>query len=98
MELIGSDLKADTSDNNVNSLKNDGLRVVSSPHLTDADAWFLLADPSETGLRIISRKPIETKAGGADVGFINDSILYKTRYRESIGCTHAYGMMGSQGA
>ena len=98
MELIGSDLKADTSDNNVNSLKSDGLRVISSPHLTDADAWFLCADPAETGLRIISRKPIETKAGGDAVGFVNDSILYKTRYRESLGCTHSYGLMGSTGA
>jgi phage major head subunit gpT-like protein len=98
MELIGSDLKADTNDNNLNSMKQDGLRVVSSPHLTDSDAWFLLADPSETGLRIISRKPIETKAGGADVGFVNDSILYKTRYRESLGVTHAYGIFGTTGA
>jgi phage major head subunit gpT-like protein len=98
MELIGSDLKADTNDNNLNSMKQDGLRVVSSPHLTDSDAWFLLADPSETGLRIISRKPIETKAGGADVVFVNDSILYKTRYRESLGVTHAYGIFGTTGA
>lgn len=98
MELIGSDLKADTADNNMNSLKGEGLRVVSSPHLTDVDAWFLLADPSETGLRIISRKGIETKASDEAVGFMNDSIFYKSRYREVIGVTHAYGIFGSRGA
>lgn len=107
MELIGSELSTATATagtdgvtntNNMNSIKQDGLIVVSSPHLTDADAWFLTADPSETGLRIISRKPIETKAAGADVGFVNDSILYKTRYREKIGVTHAKGIFGTPGA
>ena len=98
MELIGSDLKADTSDNNMNSLKGDGLTVLSSPHLTDTDAWFLLASPAETGLRIISRTPIETKAAGPDVGFATDAILYKSRYREQLGCTHPYGVFATPGA
>lgn len=98
MEIIGSDLKADVMDNNMNSLKQDGLSVVASPHLADSDAWFLLCEPSETGLRIISRKPIETKAAGADVGFYNDSILYKSRYREQVGAIHAYGVWGTTGA
>jgi phage major head subunit gpT-like protein len=98
MELIGSELKADTADNNMNSLKQDGLVVVSSPHLTDTDAWFLLASPEETGLKIVQRKPIETKAAGPDQGFTTDSILYKTRYREAVGVDHAYGIYGNAGA
>lgn len=98
MELIGSELKADTGDNNMNSIRQDGLVVVSSPHLSDVDAWFLLAAPAETGLRIIQRKGIETKAAGASEGFTTDSILYKCRYREKIGATHAYGVMGTPGA
>lgn len=105
MELIGSDLRATTESttagitnvNNMNSLKQDGLIVVSSPHLTDEDAWFMTADPAETGLRIVSRKPIETKAAGADVGFKDDSILYKSRYREKIGVTHYNGIFGTPG-
>jgi len=97
MELIGSDLKADTADNNLNSLKSDGLVVVSSPHLTDTDGWFLLASPEQTGLRIASRKPLATKASGQDVGFINDSIYYKSSYREALGVMHAYGIWGSTG-
>lgn len=98
MELIGSDLKADSADNNMNSLKDEGLRVISSPRLSDSDAWFLLAAPADTGLQIIERKGIETKAAGPDAGFINDSIMYKSRYREIIGITHAYGVYGSSGA
>jgi Mu-like prophage major head subunit gpT len=98
MELVGSELKADTPNNNMNSFKGDGLQVVSSPHLTDTDAWFLIGDKSETGLRIVSRSPIETKAAGPDVGFSTDSILYKARYREKIGVTHPYAIFGSPGA
>lgn len=97
MELIGSDLKADTSDNNMNSLKQDGLVIVSSPHLTDDDAWFLLADKNETGLRIIEREAIKTQAAGADVGFINDSLYYKSMYREKIGAINHLGVFGTPG-
>lgn len=98
MELIGSDLKADSADNNLNSFKNEGLRVVSSPHITDTDSWALWANPEETGARIVIRKDIETKAGDAAVGFKTDSILYKSRYREIVGVTHPYGVMYSAGA
>src|SRR5690606_24345447 len=56
----GSDYVSNT--NNMNSLKEEGLIVVSSPHLVDADSWYLLSEPSaDQGLRIISRKGIETK-------------------------------------
>lgn len=95
MELIGSDLKADSADNNMNSLKGEGLTVISSPHLTDVDSWFLLASPEETGFRIISRAPIETKSW---VDEKTDSIAYRSRYREKIGVTHAYGAYGVVGA
>lgn len=98
MEITGSALKADTADNNMNPFLQDGLRVVSSPHLTDSDAWYLLASPEETGLQIIVRQPMQTKAAGPDVGFINDSIFYKASYREELGATHAYGVYGSPGA
>jgi phage major head subunit gpT-like protein len=97
-ELIGSDLKPETADNNMNSFKEEGLMVVSSPHLTDEDAWFMLAAPVDTGLTVVSRRPIETRAAGMDAGFVSDSILYKTRYREKVGVTHAYGIFGSPGA
>ncbi len=94
MELIGSELKVDTANNNMNSLKSEGLRVVSSPHLTDTDAWFLLADKEDTGLRIVSRKGIETKSNEV---FDNDSIRYKSRFREKIAAIHPYGVWGTSG-
>jgi hypothetical protein len=97
-ELVGSPAKPDTTDNNLNAFLDDMIQVVSSPHLTDLDAWFLTSDPSNTGLDVISRKPIETKAAGPDAGFDNDSIKYKSRYREKIDTVHAYGVFGSTGA
>lgn len=98
LELLGSDLKADTAENNMNPFKQEGLRSVSSPHLTDPDAWFLLASPEDTGLRIVQREAMQTMAAGPDVGFKSDSILYKSRYREQVGAIHAYGVIGTPGA
>lgn len=97
MELIGSELKADSTENNMNSLKQDSLRVVSSPHLTDTDAWFLLADPSDSGRVIYNRKSISTKTD-AGAGFLNDSIIYKSSYRESLGAINHAGSFGTAGA
>lgn len=100
-EIVNSALKANTTDNNKNSFANDGLMVMSSPHLTDTDAWFIMSDPSgldENGLVIAQREPIVTKAAGPDVGFSSDSIFYKARYREQIAALHPYGLFGSPGA
>jgi len=106
-ELVGSDLKPDTTTfgsdgitniNNMNSFKEEGLVVMSSPHLTDTDAWFLQAETASTGLRVISRSGVETIAAGSDAGFVNDSILYKSRYRWEIGAIHGYGSFGTTGA
>jgi hypothetical protein len=100
-ELVGSSGKPDTNDNNLNSLARHGIQVVSSPHLTDEDAWFLLAESGDgpgQGCVIIEREGIVTKAGGPAVGFMNDSVLYKSRYRENMGWIHPYGVIASAGA
>jgi hypothetical protein len=98
LELTGSDLKPDTAENNLNSIKGDGLMVISSPHLTDADAWFLLSAPEDHDLEIVVRQGISTKAASPDVGFHSDSIFYKASYREVIGAGEAYGVFGTPGA
>ena len=97
-ELLNSSNKPDSMDNNLNSMKGEGLIVLSSPRLTDTDAWFMLGAAKDTGLQVISRKGIETKAAGPDAGFINDSIMYKSRYREIVGLTHYYGVFGTSGS
>lgn len=97
-ELVGSSLKPDTSDNNLNSLLRHRIEVISSPHLTDEDAWFLLADNSDVGACVVEREGVVTKAGGPAVGFMNDSVLYKSRYRENMGWVHGYGVIATAGA
>lgn len=94
-ELLGSDRKPDSMDNNLNSLKGEGIQVVSSAHLTDTDAWFLIADKEETGLTVVEDYGIQTK-GWEDED--TDSVKYKSRFREKIGCMHPYGIFGSEGA
>lgn len=95
LELIGSDLKADSADNNLNSFKNEGLVVVSSPRLTDSDAWFLVADKDQHGLRIVQRQALKTDSS---IDFDSEAIKYKSSYREIIGCTVAKGVFGTPGA
>jgi hypothetical protein len=99
MELTMSQLKADTNNNNINALSQDGLTVVSSPYLTDNDAWFVMSDPSETGLFIVERQGVETASSGYNEGpgFTTDSALIKASYREDVGVTNAYGIIGSAG-
>jgi hypothetical protein len=98
LEIIGSDLKADTADNNMNPFKQDGLQVISSPHISDSDSWFLLAAPGENGLRLIERQALKTEAADASYGFATDSIFYKASYREKIGAINPYGLFGTSGA
>lgn len=97
-ELVGSSLKPDTNDNNLNSLLKHNIQVISSAHLTDPDAWYLMSDNSDVGCTLVIREGIVTKAGGPGVGFHNDSVLYKSRYREELGWTHGYGIIATPGA
>src|ERR1019366_5485029 len=94
-EIVGSDLRADTANNNLNSIKGDGLVVVSSPHLTDPSATYLLADSSDTGARIIARQGLMTSNKEE---FDTDTFKYKASYREDIGFTVGYGSFGTAGA
>lgn len=94
-ELLGSEKQPDSDFNNINSLKDEGVQVISSPHITDTDSWFLLADKQDTGLVIVQDYPIQTK-GWEDED--RDAVKYKSRYREKIGATNGYGIIGTTGA
>lgn len=99
LEITESVNRADTADNNINSIRMaNPLEVISSPYLTDPDAWFLSADPSETGLKLVTRQGIRTEVSTKEVGFHTDSIFYKMSYREAVGVSRAQGILGSSGA
>ena len=43
-ELIGSEYKPGTSNNEINALREDGLQYMVSHYVTDTNAWFVLGD------------------------------------------------------
>ena len=43
-ELLGSEFKPGTANNEINALKEDGLSYMVSHYVTDTNAWFLLGD------------------------------------------------------
>lgn len=102
MEIVKSSNKADTANNNTNPFLSDNLEVVVWDHLTDTDAFFLSSGQTsleENGLVAVIREGMQTKAATADsVGFINDAILYKSKYREVLAALHPFGNFGTAGA
>lgn len=96
LEIVQSPYKAGTANNNINALGADGgLTVISSPYLTDSDAWFLLSDPMDHGLRIVDRQPLNTKM---DEDVLAGVLYYKAQYRQALGCDEWRGIVGNQGA
>lgn len=98
LEIVQSPYKANTANNNINALGADGgLTVISSPYLTDNDAWFLLAAPGLDGhgLRIIDREKLNSKTH-EDV--LAGVLYYKFQYRQAVGCDKWRGIVGTTGA
>ncbi len=96
LEIVQSPYKAGTANNNINALGADGgLTVISSPYLSDSDAWFLLADPMDHGLRIVDRQSLNTKM---DEDVLAGVLYYKAQYRQALGCDEWRGIVGNQGA
>lgn len=96
LEIVQSPYKAGTANNNINALGADGgLTVISSPYLTDTDAWFLLADPMDHGLRIVDRQSLTTKM---DEDVLAGVLYYKAQYRQALGCDEWRGIFGNTGA
>lgn len=92
LELINSPFKPGSANNDINSLGS--YKVISSPYLSDADAWFMLADPMNHGLKIYNRKPLDTRMH-EDV--LAGVLYYKVEYRQALGCGEWRGIWGSTG-
>jgi len=95
LEIVQSPYRAGTANNNINALGADGgITVISSPYLTDSDAWFLLSDPMDHGLRIIDRQSLTTKM---DEDVLAGVMYYKAQYRQALGCDEWRGIFGNSG-
>ena len=95
MELIGSELRADTADNALNAFKDDGIKVVAWPYLTDANDFFLLAEPSKHQVRTYWRERPNVLH---DWDFETSSMKIKIRARWKRGWSDYRGVYGTSGA
>lgn len=71
------------------------VRVIQSPYLTDADAWFLLGSPSEIDVRFWWRKLPDTRTWDDDD---SEAVIHKISQRHSVGFGDWRGIYGSTGA
>lgn len=94
-ELVESPFLPGGANNNINSITR--YDVVSSPYLTDADAWFLQVDPSSPahGAKIYERMPLTRRIHEDERAGV---IYYVSKYRQAIGFDEWRGIVGSQGA
>lgn len=95
MELLGSELRADTADNAINAFKDDGLTVVATPYLTDSNAFFLMAEPSRHNVRTYWRERPNVLH---DWDFETSSMKVKIRARWKRGWSDWRGIYGTSGA
>jgi len=94
-EITESALRSGTADNDMNvySAKY-GIRVATSPYLTSATAWFLLAD-NHSIYRWV-RQAVQTAL--IDWRYQrNNNYIYKGEFREVIGAVDYSGIVGSDG-
>jgi hypothetical protein len=95
--ILGSVLQNDTGNNATNAVRDmnavrDGW--LSSPYLTDPDAWFLTTD-APNGLKHYTRRAVRF---GQDNAFTSGNARFKADERYSFGWDDARGCFGSQGS
>lgn len=69
--------------------------IVSSPYITDRDAWFLLAAPDEVDVRFYWRRKPDTRTWDDDD---SEGTIHKISQRHSTGFADWRGVYGSPGA
>lgn len=95
-ELIGSEYKPYTGNNEVNALQKKDLQYFVGHYLTDADAWFLLAEKGAHQLKFFWRVKLGALRRGTD--FDSTNLKHLARMRFSVGYSHWMGTYGSSGA
>lgn len=93
--LLESTLLPGGNNNDKNVLINEGISTIVSHYLTDKDAWFLIAEPSQLDLNFYWREMPDTKTWDDDNA---DATFHKIRQRHSVGFSEWRGTYGSPGA
>jgi hypothetical protein len=91
-EILESEYKPGTANNEVNALKDEGLSFMVSHYLTDNDAWFVLGDQHDLNW-IWDQKP----RGGMEEDW--NAEVIKRKVVEGFACGHgeARGVWGTSG-
>lgn len=93
--LLNSAGRTGGSTNNVNPVFDEGLTEFSDPWLVDADAWFLLCEPSQLPINFYWREMPDTRTWDDDNA---DATFHKIRQRHGQGAPDWRGVYGSSGA
>lgn len=88
--------KSDVANNEVNALQKKDLQYFVGHHLTDTDAFFLLAEKSLHMLKFFWRVKLGPLRRGTD--FDSTNLKHLSRMRFSVDYSHHMGTYGSQGA
>lgn len=94
-ELLDSDNKPYTANNEVNALQDEDLRYFVSNWLTDTDAFYLLTEKMDHTLKLFWRRKLAFKN---DDDFDTGDAKFKATMRLSVGYTDPRGIVASPGA
>lgn len=94
-EVLGSQFKPYTADNEINILASEGLTIIVSHYMTDNDAWFLFSDKADHDVNFFWREKFVTDA--ADDFDTGDGKM-KGYMRLGVGWGDWRGVWGSPGA
>lgn len=93
-ELLNSTLKPESSNNDINALKDRGLTLFINPYITDPDSWYLI-DTTHHQLYFFWRKILSFES---DTDFNTGDGLFKASMRFSRTAADWRGVYGSPGA
>lgn len=94
-ELLQSQLKPYTGDNEINALMDEDLQYMVGHYLTDTDAWFLLTEKSDHYLNFFWREKLSFDN---DDDFDTGDAKFKAMMRFSTGFSGWRGIVGTTGA
>ena len=96
--ILKSELRVGTADNDVNALNSMGMfpeGYVVNHYLTDTDAFFILTDLTDSGLKMFQRRPLKTSM---EPDFETGNMSFKASERYSFGFSDWRCIFGSPGA
>jgi hypothetical protein len=91
-EILESEYKPGTANNEVNALKDEGLSFQVSHYLSDNDAWFVICDQHDCNF-VWDERP----RGGMEEDFDNEVIKRKVVEGFAVGHGEARGIWGTSG-